>query len=135
MSIEKYLQLSEDELLIEIGRTVDNELGALPPTLTELSQRGKSWLADNSQAIRVVVCPKFASLARKHLGFSELAAAIGALLESQFSGTAWSPLAVYICKVGVTTFCPVDSDSQVIGEGDPEETVDKTNGDQQNNEG
>jgi hypothetical protein len=102
-----FMTMNEDQLLATIGERLEKlELRAVPPRLEVLKQRAEKWLRANRDKLRKLLChnQKVRHLAKN--GFSaDLVVAVLALIESLSLGTAASPLAVLLCRRGITSLC------------------------------
>ena len=54
--ISKLLSLTEDELLVIIGRAVDSRQGIIPPEPSVLMEKAKTWLDNQDASLRRTIC-------------------------------------------------------------------------------
>jgi hypothetical protein len=103
----KLLDLSLEELETEIGKQLAiEELGALPPSLAGLRERGERWARANVGKLKAVVCGNETVRDLAAQGFSaELVNAVLGLVETIVLRTAVAPLAVLLCRRGLQVMC------------------------------
>jgi hypothetical protein len=101
------LDLSLEELETEIGKQLAlEELGALPPSLAGLRERGERWVRANAGKLKASVCGNKTVRDLAVQGFSaELVNAVLGLVEAIVSGTAAAPLAILLCRRGLQVMC------------------------------
>lgn len=105
--MEQYLQLSEEALLVEIGKAAElAELGALPKSVAQLRQEGQAWVEDQSQKLKKALCGDANIKKAAGEGFSQrLVELVCTALEAAHFGTAITPVAVLLCRRGLSRLC------------------------------
>jgi len=101
------ISLSEDELLIELGKALEaDSLGAFPRPIVVLKQRGREFFERKLGECQEIICPNNTVRELALGGFTaELVAAVAGLIESITIQSAVAPLAILLCKKGLTTLC------------------------------
>jgi hypothetical protein len=101
------LNASEDDLLIEIGKRLTlEETGFLPPNLKAMGERGRRYVAAQTEKLRATVCSSNAVRSAADSGSqAELVSAVAGAIESIVAGTSLTPLAILLSKRGLQNFC------------------------------
>lgn len=104
---QKYFELSDDELLVEIAKALNEDsLGALPKPVPILRKEAADYIERNLDKIQLVVCPNKAVQELVLGGFTaELVAAIAAVIGQVTPVSAIWPLAVLLVKRGLSLLC------------------------------
>ena len=123
--MNELLERTDEELLAMIGESLPSEtMGALPPSIDRLCEIAREWIDKNTERIQSSLCKSKIIYKLAHDGnVSDLFLAVSVLIESLTLHSAASPLAAWICKRGVSTFCSItwrstfaETDSKTIEE-------------------
>jgi hypothetical protein len=101
------LTMSEEDLLAQIGRELEkDEVQALPQSVQSLRRRAERYLASKADELRAALCPnkQLRSLAEGGLT-ADLVQAVLTAIEAGTLGTTATPIAVLLCRQGLTTLC------------------------------
>jgi len=108
------MPLSESDLFAEIGRELErDQMQAFPQSVELLRRRGERFFASKLAEVRASICPNKTLRTLAAGGVTiDLAQAVLATLETSTLGTAATPIAVLVCRQGLTSLCNESWSSQ-----------------------